>query len=351
MNRSSHWPRRVSIAALGILLPLLGPPAGFGATPPQDAALAPSRLATLLEAHDVPVSSAEIDTAVSEAMLAAIDPFYSWRGPDHAVSASSFPQAWDWPLGLGYLIAPEIADATVGDIEQTLRQWAQDPCRGIVIDLRGSGGSSAAAVNRLAGHFVPEGTVLYQLVDGRGTVIETHRALRTEATLDDLPPAVLLVDGETRGAAEILAAVLDSRPTIMTCGTASAGDGAIREALPISTNRMLYIATRWARPAGQMLLKHHPLNPGITVSDTNNYVRLFTDIPADALDEKRSYARRNAFQTLATFTHEDAVLSRAADALLAFDILASQATSEPPGEAEADLAVPASPSNPQPEDK
>jgi hypothetical protein len=75
----------------------------------------------------------------------------------------------------------------------------------------------------------------------------------------------MLENDETRGASEILVAVLKGTKGVMLLGTSTKGDHAIRELFPLSKSESLYIATRWVFPANGVEYNGTGVQPNIVV--------------------------------------------------------------------------------------
>ncbi|MDA0323686.1 MAG: S41 family peptidase [Verrucomicrobia bacterium] len=116
-----------------------------------------------------------------------------------------------------------------------------DGPHGLVLDLRGASGRSEYQVLRIASFF-PRDMPLAFLVDyynGR------REEMLVPASMPVWTKAVaVLIDGETSGAAEALAAALSHARSVLIIGTASRGDGRLRGLVKVSAERFVYMATR-----------------------------------------------------------------------------------------------------------
>lgn len=104
---------------------------------------------------------------------------------------------------------------------------------GVVLDLRFAGGRDFPVAAQLAGIFVPAGTPLFDAGDG----------LLTSPTVTNRfdGPLVILVNGQTHGAAEALATALQQRGAALLVGDATAGDAAVVQDLPLTTGQRLRV--------------------------------------------------------------------------------------------------------------
>lgn len=133
------------------------------------------------------------------------------------------------------------ADAAVREINRVIR----DDAAGLVLDLRRADGDSLAAAARVAARFAPPGADLFSVRDASGELVRAFAAPPAAGErLRRPPPTIVLVGPGTRGAAEVLAAVLDCWPGVMSAGRPTAGEPLIRELVPLGGGLTARIATR-----------------------------------------------------------------------------------------------------------
>lgn len=117
--------------------------------------------------------------------------------------------------------------------------------RGVVLDLRGNRGGLLSEAVAVASVFLPGGTVAR-------TIGRHPDAVRLwEASGPDLArglPLVVLVDGRTASAAEIVAAALGERGRAVVVGSATTGKGLIQAVVPLPNGGELLVT--WAQVLG-----------------------------------------------------------------------------------------------------
>ncbi len=116
------------------------------------------------------------------------------------------------------------------------------PLRGIVLDLRGNRGGLLRTAVATANIFLSEGPVLRTA----GRAPETNRVWRSGGgELAKGVPIVVLVDGGTASAAEVLAAALGDRGRAVIVGSSTFGKGVVQTIDPLPDGGELFLT--WSR--------------------------------------------------------------------------------------------------------
>lgn len=169
------------------------------------------------------------------------------------------------PGGIGYLRIFRFRENTGRQVFDALEQLNRFDLLALILDLRLNSGGSAEAAAAAAANFLTPGAPFRHVDDGSGARIE-HAIPETEnrLPLDDLPMAVL-VDEQTVGEAEALAAALQQSGRATLLGVATYGDGHEYDFVTLSDGSALYVPTaRWYTPNGQWL-GDAPVQPDIFV--------------------------------------------------------------------------------------
>ena len=159
------------------------------------------------------------------------------------VSTSGVVAAENWPQGIGYVKVNGLYGGTGSELTNRLFRLADrvDPT-GVILDLRGANGDDLDSVDTTAGVFGGRQGDLYKIMDSQGNAAATH--VRPDSPLVR-PPIMLLTDGQTSCAAELLAAVLSGRSGVMLIGSPTQGDASLRDVIPLPDgSNYLYVATR-----------------------------------------------------------------------------------------------------------
>lgn len=152
----------------------------------------------------------------------------------------SVRQRWLEP-GYAYLRIAQFQKNTGEDVGKALEKLkAEQDLKGIVLDLRNNPGGVLRSSVTVADHFLDGGTVVY--TEGRLDDSQT----RYNATPNDTTggtPIVVLINGGSASASEIVAGALQDHRRAVIMGTGSFGKGSVQTILPLSEERAIKLTT------------------------------------------------------------------------------------------------------------
>lgn len=145
---------------------------------------------------------------------------------------------------VGYLRPGDLSRAQLEELDSTLRGFAGKKVDAIILDLRGSvAANDYAMAAEFAKRFVAKGKPLFAL---RGPAAKTPRDFVSDQAPLYNGLIVLLVDDETVGATEVLAAVLRFNNQAIVIGQRTAGYGFDYSDLPLPSGKILRVAVAQA---------------------------------------------------------------------------------------------------------
>ena len=159
--------------------------------------------------------------------------------------------------GYGYLRVSQFSETTPQELRQAvtaLRAEAGRPLSGAVLDLRGNPGGVLEAGVEVADLFLDRGLI----VSASGRTREAR--FRMEATPGDAlgsAPIVVLVNGGSASASEIVAGALRDNGRATLVGRTTFGKGSVQTVLPLSGGRAVKLTTsRYYTPSGTSIHEH-----------------------------------------------------------------------------------------------
>lgn len=233
---------------------------------------------------------------------------------------ASLTDVEDLPAGIGYMRAAGIFEGAGAEIAAALEKWQGAGKVGAILDLRGAGGTAEGEIPAVAARFAPEGDALYTMSDRKGSVIASVKA---GAAAEQPLPLMVLVDEETTGAAELLAAVLGGGVKgAMVIGRETAGDPLIREPRKLSTGRHALLATRELKTAdGSVYAGAGGVQPDVAITEAAlNETVYEPDAPVLRKGKTMSDEEKED-KALRDRTRNDTYLRRATDVLLGLKAL------------------------------
>ena len=156
------------------------------------------------------------------------------------IKVASVRERWLEP-GFGYIRIAQFQKRTGEDVGKSLSKLLeQQKLKGLVLDLRNNPGGILQASVDVAGLFLDGGTVVY--TEGRLKNSEvSYKA--TAGDTSDGTPVVVLINGGSASASEIVAGALQDHGRAVLMGTTSFGKGSVQTILPLSDSRAVKLTT------------------------------------------------------------------------------------------------------------
>lgn len=159
----------------------------------------------------------------------------------------------------GYSRLGEIDSTSSQRLATVLSQWrSTNELRGLILDLRFSSGSDFPAAANVADLFFPDGQAIMDWGDG---MVRSS----TKSNFQTLPVTVL-VNRETRGTPEAIAASLKSAGLALIVGGTTAGEGAVYRDFLVSNGNTLRIAVKNVATGSGEVISMEGIVPDILVN-------------------------------------------------------------------------------------
>jgi carboxyl-terminal processing protease len=160
---------------------------------------------------------------------------------------------------IGYIPLQQFNESAAEDVAAALQKLEDQGAKGIILDLRDDPGGildQALAVSNL---FLRQGQEIAS-VRGRNTPPQVYTA--KERPVLPTVPLVVMVNGMSASASEIVAGALQDHDRALIVGTTSFGKGLVQTLFPLDGGYALKMTTaKWYTPSGRSIQKERKLLP------------------------------------------------------------------------------------------
>ena len=143
----------------------------------------------------------------------------------------------------GYLRITQFQVNTGDEVVKALAQLKKDnkgKLKGLVLDLRNNPGGVLQSAVEVADAFLTKGLIVYT----KGRIANSELRFSADpADPSDKVPLVVLINGGSASAAEIVAGALQDQKRAILMGTDSFGKGSVQTVLPLNNDRALKLTT------------------------------------------------------------------------------------------------------------
>jgi len=156
---------------------------------------------------------------------------------------------------VGYIRLTQFAESTTdtlkGHIKKIEKEVGKDKLKGYVLDLRNNPGGLLDQAVEVTDVFLDKG----EIVSTRGRIADSGK--RYNATKGDLInglPLVILINGGSASASEIVAGALQDHHRAIVLGTKSFGKGSVQTVIPLTGHGAMRLTTsRYYTPSGRSI--------------------------------------------------------------------------------------------------
>ncbi len=153
---------------------------------------------------------------------------------------------------VGYIRHSEFTDGSADDVRGAFADLKSQGAKSLILDYRSNGGGIMQEAVKVLAMFVPKGT---EVVSMRGRSEASDKQYRTETEpIDPEIPIVVLVDGYSASAAEIVAGALQDLDRGVLIGQRTFGKGLVQTTLPLGFDSYLKVTTsKYYIPSGRCI--------------------------------------------------------------------------------------------------
>ncbi|HEV3242469.1 MAG TPA: S41 family peptidase [Methyloceanibacter sp.] len=180
---------------------------------------------------------------------------------------------------VGYIQITSFSEQTTGDLEEAVKHLKKEigpNLKGYLLDLRNNPGGLLDQAISVSDDFLDEGAIV--ITKGRN-LEETQRTNARLGDITDGRKLVVLINGGSASASEIVAGALQDHRRATIVGTRSFGKGSVQTIIPLGPNGALRLTTaRYYTPSGRSI-QAKGIEPDAVVEE---------DLPADVKSESVS---------------------------------------------------------------
>ncbi|NJM10998.1 MAG: S41 family peptidase [Synechococcaceae cyanobacterium SM1_2_3] len=232
--------------------------------------------------------------------------------------------------GFGYVRITQFQAKTAQNLRQALQELEQQnksPLRGVVLDLRNNPGGVLNGAVEVTDEFLETGVIVQ--TKGRGSDSDQSFKATPEDALKGAP-LVVLVNGGSASASEIVAGALQDHRRALILGERTFGKGSVQTILPLGDGTAVKLTTaRYYTPNGRSIqaegiepdIKVKPLK--VTAGDSNadaDFVKE-ADLTGHLRNDKSNGEKSDAGKTDADLAQSDYQLSEALNLLKGMTLL------------------------------
>jgi carboxyl-terminal processing protease len=165
--------------------------------------------------------------------------------------------------GYGYVRIAQFSETTGDELSNALRGLRKSggaPLKGLVLDLRNNPGGVLEAAVAVADTFLDGGVI----VSAKGRTPESKFEMKATPGDDlDGAPIVVLVNGGSASAAEIVAGALKDNHRATLMGRTTFGKGSVQTVIPLSGDRAIKLTTSLYYTPSGVSINHRGIEPDI----------------------------------------------------------------------------------------
>jgi carboxyl-terminal processing protease len=147
-------------------------------------------------------------------------------------------------------------ETTVAELDEAVGNLRKQGMKSLILDLRGNPGGILEQAVEVVSRFVPEGKTVVT-VKGRSSYAKPRELVSAGGEVDDFP-LVVMINGTSASASEIVAGALQDYGRALIVGTESFGKGLVQRVYPLPFGTGLTLTTaRYYTPFGRSLQRDY----------------------------------------------------------------------------------------------
>lgn len=167
-------------------------------------------------------------------------------------------------------------------MQEALAEFKRGGHKKLVLDLRGNPGGYLESAVTIAGYFMPQGKVVVRESFGENKEEQVYRTSAKQIVDTSVDDFVVLIDGGSASASEILAGALSEHGVATTIGDTTFGKGSVQELVNLPDKSAVKVTiARWLTPEGRSF-SEGGLEPDMKITRTPQHVMAGEDPQKEA---------------------------------------------------------------------
>ena len=152
--------------------------------------------------------------------------------------------------GFGYINFNSFTDNCAKDVRRAFIDLKKQGAKGLVFDLRNNGGGSVSEAVSIINMFLPKGKTVLKM---QGKLQRSNKEYKTSVEpVDSVMPMVVLVNGNSASASEIMSGSLQDYDRAIILGTRTFGKGLVQTTMDLPYNVQMKLTTaKYYIPSGR----------------------------------------------------------------------------------------------------
>jgi carboxyl-terminal processing protease len=159
----------------------------------------------------------------------------------------------------GYVRITTFSNEKVADdLHDALGRLEGQGMKRLLLDLRDNGGGRVDQAARIAGEFLPKGSIVYTAEGRKADVTDTSRVSRSFWRREKRYPIVLLVNDGTASASELVAGALQDHDRALVAGRPTFGKSLLMQGFPMSDGSIIVLVIGHVKtPCGRVIQRQY----------------------------------------------------------------------------------------------
>lgn len=160
---------------------------------------------------------------------------------------------------VGYIPVQQFNETATQELDDAVAQVTKRGATRLIVDLRGNPGGFLDQAISMSNLFLKQGQPILSV---RGRTGEVQAYAATDEPRQPTIPVVVLIDGRSASASEIVAGALQDHDRALLVGTTSFGKGLVQSLFQLEGGYALKMTTaKWYTPSGRSIQKERKLLP------------------------------------------------------------------------------------------